>query len=365
MIVGGSLVGQCAALALSRDGWRVIVLERTPTEPSAGTGIGIDRRLLASVTGVDADTLPIIDVGFAATAWALIRAALNNELRHHPCVTVLAGQRAVDVLVDESRHDVIVQTTEGELGADLLLGADGYGSTVRRFVSPDRPDAVYSRYMLWRGLTDEREIPGGFTEHEIGFAEHVTNRSRLVTFGVPGSDGGTRPDRRRGSFSWFDTSRTQLLRRSGKLDGDIVRGTLTGDNTPDHTIAELRHLAREWPTPWSQAVDRSLDRRDFIGTPISEYLPLRLVRGPVALLGDAAHVVSPITGAGFHHGLLDVQALAAALRSTPNRPVRDSLSHYQQQRMGPARRLVAQSQHWSRAYVRSARHALAEASGHR
>jgi 2-polyprenyl-6-methoxyphenol hydroxylase-like FAD-dependent oxidoreductase len=351
VIVGGSLVGQCAALALSRDGWNVIVLERSPGELTGGTGIGIDRQLLASVTGIDADNLPIINVGFAATAWGLVRGALNSELQHHPRVTVRAGNRVVDVRVNEIRRDVVVQTTEGEFRADLVLGADGYSSIVRRFVSPDQPDAAYSGYLLWRGLVDERQIPRGFTDHEIYFTEHVTTLSRLVTFGVPGSDGDARPGHRRGSFTWFDTGHTQLLRISGKLEGEIVKGTLTGDNTPDHTIAELQHLAQRWPTPWSRAINRSLDRRDFIGTPISEYLPPRLVRGPVALVGDAAHVVSPITGAGFHHGLLDVQALTTALRTKADQSVNDSLSHYQQRRLGPARRLATQSQHWSRAYV--------------
>jgi 2-polyprenyl-6-methoxyphenol hydroxylase-like FAD-dependent oxidoreductase len=358
VVVGGSLAGLCAALALSRDGWRVTIVERSSAELSGGTGISIDRQLLASVTGADASILPVVHVGFPATAWGLLQALLSKELRQHPGVRVQPGQRVLDVRMDENRNEAVVRTTDGDLRADLAVGADGYGSIVRRFVAPEHPHATYSGYLLWRGLIDERQVPGGFTERDIGFAEHSAAPARLVTFGVPGSDGGTRPGRRRGSFTWFDTGRTQLLRQSGKLNGDVVTGSLTGHDAARDTIIELRQLARRWPSPWRRAIDETLDRRDFIGTPVAEYLPPQLVRQSAALIGDAAHVVSPITGAGFHNGLLDVQALTAALRTAPPERIQQALNHYQRRRMQPACRLVTQSQQWSRTYVANARRSL-------
>lgn len=351
MVVGGSLAGSCAALALSRDGWQVTIVERASAELSGGTGISIDRELLASVTGVEAGALPVVHVGFPATAWGLLRAVLSEELRQRPDVRVRAGHRVLEVQMEENQNEAVLRTTDGELRADLVVGADGYRSIVRRFVAPEQPDAIYSGYMLWRGLIDERQVPGGFTERDIDFTEHSAARARLVTFGVPGSDGDTRPGRRRGSFTWFDTSRSQLLRQSGKLDGDVVTGSLTGDDASSDTISELQQQARRWPSPWRHAIDAVLSRRDFIGTPVAEYLPPQLARASAVLIGDAAHVVSPVTGAGFHNGLLDIQALTAALRTAPPERIRQALSHYQQQRLQPARRLVAQSQQWSRMYV--------------
>jgi len=73
-------------------------------------------------------------------------------------------------------------TTNGEIGADLVVGADGYASTVRRFVVPERPDAVYGGYLLWRGLVDEQQVQGRFrrqrhpihrTRDRSGAAGHV------------------------------------------------------------------------------------------------------------------------------------------------------------------------------------------------
>jgi 2-polyprenyl-6-methoxyphenol hydroxylase-like FAD-dependent oxidoreductase len=327
------------------------VLERARAEPLGGSGIGIDRRLFSSVTGIPARTLPAIHGSFEQTAWGLVRAALLNEIPRHPSVTVRTEYHVVSIESDEA---AVIRSPQGDIHADLAVGADGYNSMVRRFVAPDHPHAAYSGYLLWRGLIDERDVPDGLADRDVKFAVHPAPKSRLVTFGVPGGDGDIRPGRRRGSFTWFDTSRTRLLRRLGYLNGNVVSRTLTGPAADATLLAELRAFGqRNWPSPWREAIDRSLLRRDFIGTPVAEYLPRQLVHGAVALAGDAAHVVSPVTGAGFHNGLLDVQALAAALQTAPPGRIQQALDHYQQRRLQPARGLVAQSQQWSRTYVSS------------
>lgn len=354
VVVGASLAGQAAALALSGDGWRVTILERSSARQSGGSGIGIDRNLLSKVTGANGSALAVIDATFEQTTWELVRALLFKELRRRATVTLRTGQNVLNVSMDKSRHRVLVRTADSEVRADLVVGADGFGSVVRHFVEPEQPEAVYSGYLLWRGLIDERGIPGGFSSGDIDFAEYSAPTARLVTFGVPGKDGDTRPGHRQGSFSWFDRGRTQLLCELGLLDRDVVLGSLSGRDVPDEVVAEMRDNARRlWPAPWDFAIDQSLLRREFIGTPITEHLPLRLVRGGVALIGDAAHVVSPVTGAGFHNGLLDIQALTLVLRNSPRSEVQPALRKYEQQRLQPARMLVSQSQQWSRSYVGS------------
>jgi 2-polyprenyl-6-methoxyphenol hydroxylase-like FAD-dependent oxidoreductase len=46
---------------------------------------------------------------------------------------------------------------------------------------------------------------------------------------------------------------------------------------------------------------------------IAEYVPDKLVKGRVALVGDAAHVPTPMTGSGFSASLHDAETLAAAI----------------------------------------------------
>jgi hypothetical protein len=88
-------------------------LNAAAPELSGGTGISVDRRLLASVTGVDVSTLPVVHVGFPATAWALPQAALRRELQQRPAVRVRAGCRVLEVRMEENRSEAVVRTTDG------------------------------------------------------------------------------------------------------------------------------------------------------------------------------------------------------------------------------------------------------------
>ena len=93
---------------------------------------------------------------------------------------------------------------------------------------------------------------------------------------------------------------------------------------------------------------------EVFGTPVAEYLPPRLVRGRVALIGDAAHAASPMTGAGFQNALLDVRALAANLDRVTAPDVPAGLDRYERERLPQARRLVSSGMAWGDSYLRSA-----------
>ncbi|MGI5421947.1 FAD-dependent monooxygenase [Actinomadura luteofluorescens] len=48
----------------------------------------------------------------------------------------------------------VIRRDGGEMRADLLVGADGIHSTVRRGVWPDTPEPVLQRILCWRGVTE-------------------------------------------------------------------------------------------------------------------------------------------------------------------------------------------------------------------
>jgi 2-polyprenyl-6-methoxyphenol hydroxylase-like FAD-dependent oxidoreductase len=180
---------------------------------------------------------------------------------------------------------------------------------------------------------------------------HAALGAQLVIYCVPGPDGRTDRGHLRVSYAWYDGSRTGLLRETGCVQGDAVVATLRGDQLPATLVSELdRYARRYWPAPWGRCVSWGITHGQVFGAPVAEYLPPRLVRERVALAGDAAHVASPMTGAGFQNALLDVAALAACLGGADAVGVPAGLARYQHERLPLARQLVSSGMSWGRSY---------------
>jgi 2-polyprenyl-6-methoxyphenol hydroxylase-like FAD-dependent oxidoreductase len=286
-------------------------------------GLFLDVELLHAFIGVGGDPVPTIDAGYSFTGWGLLHATLSTAAATYRRISVHAGGTVHGVI--DAPGGAIVQSSGGDQTADLVVGADGYNSVVRRAVAPNDPTSTYSVFVLWRGLVDESSLPRGFGRH-VGLDIETAPDAVLATFTIPGADGATRPGQRRGVYTWFDASRTGELAAAGRLEQSHVRGTWHGRTVPTDTVAELQERARRWLSPWRDAIADSIGDHRFIGTPVAEYLPTRLAADAVAIVGDAAHVVSPVTGAGFHNAMLE---------------------HYGKERLPLAVVLVAESRAWS------------------
>jgi 2-polyprenyl-6-methoxyphenol hydroxylase-like FAD-dependent oxidoreductase len=350
-IVGGGLAGLCAGLALARVGCRVTIIERATGEPPGGAGLGLDRRLLSRVTGTDAQQIPVVSGNRPSAAWGLVRRFLLDAAQAAPDIEFVESVTVTGVREHDAVGPVTLDSTAGPFTAGIVVGADGVYSVTRRFVAPGQPAARYSGYMLWRGLVAEPDIPGGLGGHGRDLEIHRAPGAQLVIYCVPGIDGRTEPGRRRVSYAWYDAGRTQLLADTGCIEGDTVTATLRADEFPAELPEELAALARRWwPAPWRECVAWGVTHGQVFGTPVAEYLPERLVRGRVALIGDAAHVASPMTGAGFENALLDVAALAAAVASGGAAAPR-ALDRYEAERLPAARRLVSSGMAWGRSWL--------------
>ncbi len=347
MIVGGSLVGLSTAIALARGGANVTVLERTPPGGyEGGGGLGVDVELLARVTGIATEPPVYWGADRATTAWPLLAAWLEREARVVPGVDVVRDADVIEV------DDGEVRTRDGRSWiAAIVIGADGARSTVRQWVAPEAPDAVYAGYLLWRAMVAEDQLPPEvIPDADEPSREHYSGQYRLVTYPVPGADGSTVRGRRRLNLVWYDPARADLLTSSGRLDGSTVNGSLTADEIPASLREELRLVAAQrWPTPWREALDLALAQSLVFATPVAEYWPPRLVRGRVALVGDAAHAATPMVGGGFRQGLYDAAALATALLTERDYEV--ALSHYESQRLSGAQQHVARSVAASHGYL--------------
>lgn len=356
LVVGGSLVGLATAIRLARCGLAVTVVERGDGFGAEGAGLGIDRRQLSGVAGVSAidgrevPPLPVVVSNRESTSWRALYGWLRMVADRHDRIEIRAGNAVTDVGADAGRGRVTIDGDE--LEADLVLGADGRGSIVRRTVAPERPTARYAGYGLWRGLVEERALPAGTLPTQAApVGVYWADRQRLVAYALPGPDGSVRPGARGVSWGWFDIDLTERFEAAGCVRGEDVIRSLRPHELDAGTTAMLRARAEAlWPEPWRTALVTTIEAGRVFATPIAEYLPVRLVASPLAIIGDAAHLASPMTGAGLATGLDDVEALGRAVEAElAGGP--PALPAYEAKRLGPARSLVASSMRWSEAYV--------------
>jgi 2-polyprenyl-6-methoxyphenol hydroxylase-like FAD-dependent oxidoreductase len=296
IVVGGGIGGLATALALLKHGWDVQVLERAPEFGEVGAGISLWSN------GVKAlDALGIGDmVRQRATAETEtgIRDAhgrwlsrLNMAEVEHRYGGVIMLHRADlltvlrEALPEHALHTGIEVTgaTDSRLAAaDLIVAADGRNSVIRRSLWPDAPPARYSGYTAWRLL--------------------VHPKTPLHA----------------GSESW---GRGERIGLAPMPDGRIyMYGTANrpaGERSPDGELAELRRRFHAWHDPIPEllatAEEESVLRHDIYDLP-----PLKsYVSGRTALIGDAAHAMTPDLGQGANQALEDAITLAACLAAQP------------------------------------------------
>ena len=358
VIVGASLSGLMTALALSRAGVEVTMLERVDEFPRSGASLGsVHEALLERITGrkrSDEDATAYGPSSAPVQTWTAVhrrlRAAVDAdshiELRHGTSVQSV-GQDA---------HAAWATTADRKVfRGDVLIGADGHRSVVRRSVSPDKPDATFAGYVLWIGLADESAIP---SRHRWPRDMDILSSSGNYLFGypLPGRDGSAVPGCRQLGWGWFDASRNELLRATGCVVGDVVHHSLGSADIPETTLRQLAAEADDlWPALWRDAILDCVDKRAVIGTPIAEYVPDRLVNGRLALVGDAAHVPTPMTGSGFSASLEDAEAIAESIAAgVRGSAVAQGLRTYENKRLSSVRTMVQSGQQFSRAFARQA-----------
>jgi 2-polyprenyl-6-methoxyphenol hydroxylase-like FAD-dependent oxidoreductase len=353
-IVGGSLAGLATAIGLARQGLPVNVFEQNAGEERGGSGLGVELALITRTTGVDArvdgltHALPVVNEGQRDTStWLAIYRWLRAVADRTDGLSVHESAR-VDVISCDDRT-AYLSGPRVKASADVIIGADGYRSVVRRAVSPARPFAPYGGFLIWRALVEEAWLPARLLDQRSlggGRSPHPET-ARLVVYRVPGPNGETSRGERSITLAWYDASRTQWLRDRGYLVGEEVLGSIPPTAIDDDLRAELLALAaRRWHGAARDIITSAIERKVIFGTPLAEYLPERLVAGRLGIVGDAAHVASPMVGAGFSSGLLDgATFIQAVIRSggTVAEAGARALQRYNETRLTPNRSRVLES----------------------
>ncbi|MEV0386818.1 FAD-dependent monooxygenase [Nonomuraea sp. NPDC050643] len=315
-MVGGGIGGLITAVALHRIGWQAIVLERATELGEIGAGmsqapnamralaeLGVgEQARAAGVPTYSAGNLRLPDGRYLQRArpgdptplLAFHRADLHRVLLE----AVPAGWVRTGAEVTGIQHDagaVTVTWSGGEVGADLLIGADGIRSTVRRLLWPDAPPPRFLGRTAWRGIADTEAGTG------TGAFADADGLSGSVTMGSGG---------------YF---LIHPISRGRAYWAYVTTAEKAGVRYPKEKSEAARRLA-SWHEPIPALIEATPEQA-VIHIDICDLDPLpTYVHGRVALLGDAAHAMSPDRGQGAGQSLEDAVVLVAALTAEPGEP---------------------------------------------
>ncbi|MEM1130930.1 MAG: FAD-dependent monooxygenase [Pseudomonadota bacterium] len=331
-VLGAGIGGLAAASALAQRGARVRVLEQAAEIREVGAGLQISPNGLAVLCALGLDT------ALAERSVAAERIILHNAdgrrlqvlsldrlplplpwllVHRADLIAVLAEaarQAGVEIVLDAGVRDVRVDNEAAALvtadgatdSAPLLVGADGLRSVTRGVVAPESR-ARFTGQTAWRAIVPLDDPAPPQVRVYLGAGRHVVayplrDRRQMNLVAVV-----EEVDWR--EETWSHEGDADLLRFRFRDFGDGVRDLLDRVEVT-HVWGLFRHpVARPWH------------------------------RGPVALLGDAAHPTLPFLAQGACMALEDAWVLAACLDAAPSHEV--GFAAYEDRRRARCVRIVA------------------------
>lgn len=331
-VIGGSYAGLCAGLALRCVGADVDIYERSAQPNRTGGGIvmqpdfadyleafGYARPETVAVPTVGRRFLnrdgsiarEVPDATFY-TGWDTVLNALRDAFgpnRLHAGRTLAS----VEGGAEDDGDGVVATFADGtRTEADLLIGADGIGSAVRRQLEPDVVP-VYAGYVGYRGLLRESALSDEQLElFRDRFVLYGYPHSHVLCYLIPGEGGTLGAGSRRFNWVWYVSQTPEELRSLlTDLDGVTHRSSLGPGEMADQWADRLRERARaDLPSLLAEAVERT--ESPFVQA-IFDMEVSRMVHGRSVLLGDAAFLVRPHTASGASKAAADAIALAHRL----------------------------------------------------
>jgi len=336
IIIGGGIGGLCAAIALQKIGIEAQVYEQAAEIRDLGAGLAIWPNALKALDrfgigdAIRAMAVADLNAGSILTSRGRILSsvAMQDMLTNFGESIVVVHRAELHALLSkalapgtlrlssrcmgysQTPDDASVHFADGtHASASMLIGADGLRSVIRQQLAPEG-QIRYSGYTAWRSVIafDHSWVQhwGEFwgTGRRFGVTPVTNNR-----------------------VYWFCT---QNVPEGESRNAD-----------PEARKAHLLKLFKGWAEPIPALLTQT-PAESILSNDISDLAPLsRWTDGRVALLGDAAHAMTPNMGQGACQAMEDAVVLGQSLANNADIPT--ALRAYEQARMAHTRQIVSMS----------------------
>jgi 2-polyprenyl-6-methoxyphenol hydroxylase-like FAD-dependent oxidoreductase len=324
LVIGLGIAGMAAAIGLRQAGWTPVIIERAPERRRGGYFVGLmpEGRQAAVDLGIDGH-LHTRNPPDGGNAWSLTRRGTREPgmgFLHQPGdpAAVLRGDveaalwhavsgdgtggepvevrfATTPVEIVDTGVDVQVLLADGRTGAqyresvDLVVGADGLRSSVRRMVFGPHEDHMTT----WNAMICAFQLP-----------------EQVPSFAAADSIISARSGRAVWVFGLADRAPTVLL----TYRTDDVAGQFTGS-----PVQRLRTVFSGMDDPVVRhALDALEEAPEFLFDSVHQVKMPRWSNGRVVLLGDAAWCPNLYSGMGATSALRGGAELGRALREDPD-----------------------------------------------
>ena len=318
-VVGGSIAGCAAAIALGRLGCEVTILERSSDAlKDRGSGMLIPNVLRDEL--IDAGYLPadyhhwrsggrtwIVDDGSTTgrVAWQQTGPLTTNNwsnlwrgLREHVPDALYRDRVQVEKVVQDDNGVDLLFDDGGTEHFDIVVGADGYRSVVRGALQSDT-EPSYAGYILWRGNFPASELADTAAWNSVlssaFWMTYCFDGGHAVMYPIPDFEG----DGLRVNWAVY-TPQPEALVLAGP--SSIPPGAVTPEVFANWVA--LRNSFPKQLQPLFAGERNAVSIQPVYDDEVDHY-----VHGRLLLIGDAATLARPHTGSGATKAMQEARVL--------------------------------------------------------